>query len=206
MTALVLLVASYTQSASQAQPASASLDKTPPIRFARTESGNEATLLLHEKRSVINLSVRAPVGPGTAPLPITKRLELWRPPLEAAFQGRGRHPEYFLTVGEYPELAGRLAVASVCSRKWEPRTGQPREEDAAQMVRGLIAQDRLTAELERLFDSLGYRAVIHSADSVLVCRWRDLRREVHASCPLALDDDALVPCGASLVFRLTAKN
>lgn len=204
---LVLLIASCIHPTSQAQPSSATLDKTPPIRFARTEDGQEATLLLHEKRSVLNLSVRASAGAGTAALPMMKRLELWRPLLEAAFQAHGRKPQYLLTVGEDPELAGRLAVAAACSRKWDPRTGKPRGEEAGQMIRGLIAQDRMTAELERFFDSLGYRATVHSAESVVVCRWRDLKGGAQgASCPLTLDGDALLPCGASLVFRLTAKN
>lgn len=203
---LVLLAASCIQSPSRAQPPSAALDKTPPIRFARTEGGHDATLLLHEKRAVLNLSVRALADAGAA-LPMAQRLELWRPLLEAAFQAHGRKPQYLLTLGEDPELAGRLAVAAACSRKWDARTGKPRGEEAGQMVRGLIAQDRMTAELERFFDSLGYRATVHSAESVVLCRWRDLKGGAQtAPCPLTLDGDALVPCGASLVFRLTAKN
>ena len=206
LTFLVLLV-SCAQAASQAQPPSASLDKTPPNRFARTEDGHEATLLVHEKRPVLNISVRASPASGPAPLPMARRLELARPLLEGAFQAQGRRPEYLLTIGEYPELAGRLAVAAACSRKWDARTGKPRGENVGQILHDLIAQDHLTPELEAFFDGLGYRASVHSAESVLLCRWRDLRGQAQAaSCPLALDDDALVPCGASLVFRLTANN
>jgi len=185
--------------------ASTSLDKT-AVRLVRTENGYEAILLFHEKRGILNLRITQKPEAGHALLPMAKRAELWKPLLEQVFQQYGRRKDYLLTVGVYPELGGRIAAAAACSGKWNPKTGRPNNGNAATALKDLLSDQSLYRELHTLFDGIGYRVSASSAESVMLCRWKRVKPStVDPACHPSMPPQSFVPCGASIVFRLDAK-
>jgi hypothetical protein len=137
---------------------------------------------------------------------MARRVELWRPLIEQVFAERGRLPGYTLSVGEYPELAPRLAATAAASGDWDTSTGEVREGDAASVLQSLLADGSAFPELGRLFDPLGYGLRLHSAESVMVCRLGDIDFSGPGAPPRPdLPPDARVPCGALLVFRITER-
>lgn len=177
------------------------LQKHAQTQLTRTEGDYEATLLLIEKRGIINLRVSSRRDADTTKLPITRRLELFRPLLEQALRERGRRTGYLLTVGEYPELNMRLGDAAACSEKWNSTTGTARSGDPGTAAKDLLAEARAYRELEPLFESLGYRIAVESVESVVLCRGNEIQPQ---SCR-KIQPNSKLPCGASILFRLTAK-
>jgi len=213
--AVILLLAAATPSFSamlllipMGQPAgqaSTSLDKT-AVRLVRTENGYEAILLFHEKRGILNLRITQKPEAGHALLPMAKRAELWKPLLEQVFQQYGRRKDYLLTVGVYPELGGRIAAAAACSGKWNPKTGRPNNGNAATALRDLLSDHSLYRELHTFFDAMGYQVSASSAEAVMLCRWKRVKPDtLDPACHPSMRPQSFVPCGASIVFRLDAK-
>jgi hypothetical protein len=162
--------------------------------------------MLRDKRGVLNLRLTAEGNQPTAGILMAKRLELWKPLLEQAFREHGQQKEYLLTVGEYPDLSARAAVAAVCSKAWNLKTGMPKVGDAGAAFKDLLVENRLYQELEPFFDSFGYGVSLSSAEAVMTCPWKEIRSEpVGNGCRPNAEPDSMVPCGASLVFRLAAK-
>jgi hypothetical protein len=145
---------------------------------------------------------------------MARRIELWRPLFAQAIREQGRKGDYLAGVAEYPELNARLAMAAAASKQWNPKTGQPRSGQANGFIKDLLTQDRLFPELEGFFRSFGYHVSVHTVESVVLCRWREVvtgtdrlpepERGSRAE-RLQLSDDALVPCGGSILFSLTHK-
>ncbi|HKX00741.1 MAG TPA: hypothetical protein VJN43_23570 [Bryobacteraceae bacterium] len=181
------------------------LDKT-AIHLFRTEDGHKATLIFHEKTGVLNLGIVPNPATRHALLSMTKRIELWKPLVEELFEKYGRRKDYRLTVGLYPELGGRIAAAAACSGKWNPKTGQSLEGAAGAALKDLFTNHALYRELDAFFDTLGYRVSLDSAEAVMRCRWNRVKPEpVDPTCHPNVRPLSWVPCGASLVFRLDAK-
>lgn len=181
------------------------LDKT-AIHLSRTEDGHKVTLVFHEKSGVLNLGVVPNPATRHALLTMPQRIELWKPLVEELFEKYGRRKDYRLTVGLYPELGGRIAAAAACSGKWNPKTGQPLEGAAGAALKDLFTNHALYRELDTFFDALGYRVSLDSAEAVMRCRWNRVKPEpVDPACHPNMRPLSWVPCGASLVFRLDAK-
>jgi hypothetical protein len=176
------------------------LDKTTPVRLMQAEEGYDAILLVHPHRDLLNLQI---VTKGTAEVPpASQRTESWKSLLEQAFREQGRKPTYLLTVGQYPELAPRLAVAAAASDNCNLKTGKPRSGEADAVIKDLIAHGRFFPELDALFEPFGYRVSVESVEAVMLCRWSEIQPHDVQQHP-NIRPDSLVPCGASLVFRLT---
>lgn len=190
---------------SAAQNVAGSLNKS-EVRLVRSQDGYDAVLTLHLASRTLSLRLEPTQKTSARPLPMTKRLELWRPLIDQLFRERPGVKSYLLTVGEYPELGKRIAVAAACSGNWNPRTGQPRAGSAAKGMRTLLDDHNLYRELDSFFDALGYRTSIESAEGVMLCPWKQFADdEIHLPCQAKLRSESLVPCGASLVFRLVNK-
>jgi len=188
-----------------AEPASKPLNKA-AVRLARTEEGSQAILLFHEKRGILSLRIIPKPETRHALLPMARRVELWKPLLEEAFQKYGRRKDYTLTVGVYPELGGRIAAAAACSGKWNPKTGQPLEGNAATALKDLLNAQSLYRELHEFFDGMGYRVSVDSTEGVMLCRWKRVKPDtLDPACHPSMRPESFVPCGASIVFRLDAK-
>jgi hypothetical protein len=178
------------------------LQKATPMRLAQTEDGYDAILLIHPERDLLNLQI-VPKGIAGVP-PAGRRTALWKPLLEQAFRKQGWKRTYLLTVGEYPELAPRLAAAAAASKNWDLKTGKPRSGEVDAVIKNLLSGGNFFPELDELFNSLGYRLSVEAVEAVMLCRWSEIQRHNDGSQPLDIQSDSLVPCGASLVFRLTA--
>ena len=200
--ALLLLIACG--GAAAPETPTGTLAKTPPLQLTRTEAGHEATLLFQAAADLLSLQVR-PLGDDASPLPMTRRTALWAPLLDELFAQHGRRPTYLLAVGDYPELNARLAAAAACSDEWDVTRGRPRSGDAgSSVVRCLDGADAY-GELTQLFTPRGYRVSTHSAESVLTCAWKEVpRAAAEVECARDVSPDAIVPCGASILFRLTS--
>jgi hypothetical protein len=187
--------------------ASEILDKVPPFRIAHVESGYEVAAQLHEGRDVLNLQAVPRSGAGVAPMPMTKRVQLWRPLLEQLFRERGRKREYVLTVQGYVELNTRMAAAAATSQIWDADAGAPKSGGLGRAVLEILNTGPLYPELVTLFEPLGYQVAAVHADNILVGRRSDIAREI-APAPsdvATLTPNAKLPYGASIVFRLTVK-
>jgi hypothetical protein len=162
--------------------------------------------LLHDKRDLINLQFRSLATDATAP-PMSQRAQAWAPLVQQMLRERGRKSRYLLTVGEYPELGGRLGYAAACSGRWNSETGKPSVGDAGSAVRDLIVNGHLYPELEGLFGPVGYTISVDSAEAVMLCPWRQVPLEVQPKpCRPEMRPEFLVPCGASIVYRVTSKD
>lgn len=176
------------------------LDKTPPIRLTRVESPYRATLQLFGTRGIMSLAVTAE---GEAPpVSMAKRLEILKPLVEQAFREHGRLQEYTVTVGGYSELRTRLAVAAASSGKWKMTSGKPRTGHAGAFVKELLASKKLYPELDSFFDSFGYGVSVSSVEEVMLCRWDEIKPEVAEPFGPDMRPEFLLPCGASVVFRI----
>lgn len=183
------------------------LDKAPPFRIAHVESGYEVAAQLHEARDVINLEAVPQGGAGVAPMPMTKRVQLWRPLLEQLFRERGRKREYVLTVQGYVELNTRMAAAAATSRIWDADAGAPKSGSLGHAILEILNTGPLYPELVTLFEPLGYQVAAVHADKILLGRWSDIARDVAPAMSdvATLTPAAELPYGASIVFRLTVK-
>jgi hypothetical protein len=183
--------------------AAAQLPKQPPIEWRQTQDGHEARLLLYEQRGMVRLGF-APAPQGDRAVPMAKRATLWKPLLEQMFRERGHRSEYLLAVGQYPELEARIAIAAADSGRWDPGSGRVRTGDAAAFVKELLTEKALWPEIASLFESLGYRLAVHSVESVVLCKGSEIQCGPPACrASPALPPDSTVPCGASVLFRLT---
>jgi hypothetical protein len=136
------------------------------------------------------------------PLSMTRRLEILKPLVEQAFREHGRLPAYTVTVGAYPELKARLAVAAASSGKWSLASGKPKTGNAGAFVKELLASEKLYPELESFFDSFGYGVSISSVEEVMLCHWKEIKSEATSPRQPDIRAESLLPCGASLVFRI----
>jgi hypothetical protein len=186
-----------------APASSASLDKPRLDHYTRSDDGHDAMLVVNEAGRMLSLTL-TPRHHERGLRPMDKRLETWRPLLEQLFRERGRRPEYFLTVGEYPELRRRIAEAAVCSGKWDPVTGRPRIGDAGLAMKDLLIGERLYPELNVFFASLGYLVSVEYAGGVMICGWNELGGS-DARCDGHKQAGFVAPCGASIIFKLTRK-
>jgi len=187
------------------QHVAGSLNKS-VVRLARSENGYDAVLIFHLASRTLSLRVEPKAETRGTPLPMSGRLDLWRPLLGQLFQQRPGVDSYLLTVGEYPELAGRIAVAAACSGKWNPQTGQPHIGNASKALKALLDDPSLYRELDSFFDAMGYRTSIDSAEGIVLCPWKQFSENgAHLPCRAKLESESLMPCGASLVFRLVKK-
>lgn len=180
---------------------STALRKEDPIRLTRTENGYEAELQFRPERAVISLRLTPRTASDPTPLTMSRRIELWRPLLDQALRQFRRDGDYLLTVGEYPELSDRIAAAVACSGKWDGRNGRPVAGPANAMLKD-VASETMFGELTQLVGPFGYRVSLESAESVMLCPWRSFGDHVKAGCA-SFDPDARVPCGATLLFRMS---
>ena len=186
-----------------ATPRAGGLDKTPPIRLTRVEAPYQATLQLFGTRGIMSLAVTAE---GAVPPPsMAKRLEILKPLVEQAFQEHGRLQEYIVTVGGYPELRTRLAVAAAASGKWNMTSGKPRAGHAGAFVKDLLTSRKLYPELDSFFDPFGYGVSVSSVEEVMLCRRDEFKSEAAASFKTGMRPESLLPCGASIVFRIVKR-
>jgi len=205
--ALVLTASSSCgQSAPPITPApGGALAKPPVTRYIRSAGGYEARLVAGDHRNVLALTLASAAAPGLPPLPMTERLEMWRPLVEQLFRERGRQLEYLVTVGEYPELKRRIIDAAACSDEWDPSTGQPRGGRPDEAIKDLLTQAELYPEIGAFFTSLGYATSIDHAEGVMICRTDAIDRPA-VRCSGMTGVVAMAPCGASIVFKLTRRD
>lgn len=188
-----------------AQDVAGSLNKS-EVRLVRSQGGLDAIVTFHLASHTLSLRVEPKPETGAHPLPMTRRLELWRPLIDQLLREHPGAEIHLLTVGEYPELGARIAGAAACSGNWNPRTGKPRSGNAAKAIKALLDDHSVYQELDSFFDALGYRTSVESAESVVLCPGKQFAGdEIHLPCQAKLQSEALVPCGASLVFRLVNK-
>jgi len=188
-----------------AQDVGGSLNKS-EVHLVRSQDGYDAVLTLHLASHTLSLRVEPKPENSGPPLPMTRRLELWRPLIDQLLREHPGTEIHLLTVGEYPELGARIAGAAACSGNWNPRTGKPHSGNAAKAIKTLLNDHSLYRELDSFFDGLGYRTSIESAEGVVLCPGKQFAGdEVHFPCQAKLHSESLVPCGASLVFRLVNK-
>ena len=180
--------------------------KSTPVRVEKTEDGVEAAVSFHAKNKLLLLQSSASDS-SKHPLPMKQRVVRWEPLLRKLFAQQPKEPEYSVSVGEYAELNRRLANAAVASGEWNLQTGAPKNGDASAALKKLIEKNGLHRELLQLFETLGYDLAVGSAESVVLCRWKEIPKtaEEPAAPAVSVPPDALVPCGASLLFRATAK-
>lgn len=181
------------------QAAETPLRKEASVRLTRTAGDRTGELELRPGLSLISVRVTGGVAGGTA-LSFTSRAELWRPLLQQMFTEQGRRSTYLLTVGDYPELASRIAAAAACSGDWDLASGRPVAGDAGAALARLLRDPRLYPELTALMSNFQYTVTVDSAESVVICPWKSLGA-ASAGCARAIDADAQVPCGGSVVFR-----
>jgi hypothetical protein len=181
-------------------------EKPPMLRLSRMEGTREASLQFLDARDLLILRIQDSASSASAPpMLMADRLNAWKPLLEQLFQQQGRRKQYQLTIGEYPEMKGRMAYAAACSRDWDPRTGKPRAGDAGAAMRDMVNQQHLHREMESFFKDFGYRVSVRSAESVMICPWKEIPTGVSdAACSPRMQPTSQVPCGASIVFQLAA--
>ncbi len=189
--------------ASPGQPATPRPDST--TRLTRSDGPYKAEVVIQRSGELLGLSITA-ADASAAPLPMTKRLQLWRPLVEQALRDGGRRDEIRLTLGDYPELRPRVALAAACSGKWDPDTGKPTSGRVNTAFLALMADNSLYAELTQFASDLGYRASVASAEEPLLCSWESVQPVATDRCRPALDASASVPCEASIVFQLHRLN
>ncbi len=175
-----------------------------PARLVRTQGPYEAEVSVQQNGGA--LSLRISPADAAAALPMTQRLELWRPLVEQALRDSGRRGEVRLMLGDYPELGPRVALAAACSGKWDPVTGRPTSGRVNTALLALMADTSLFAELSQFAGSLGYRASVASADAPVLCTWESVQPVAADRCRPALEASASVPCGATVVFQLRRLN
>ena len=179
-------------------------EKRSPLQLTRSERGYEATLQYMEGSHLLTFTISPDKGPGE--LSIRDRISIWKPLAEQFFREHGRDKQYLVGVGRYPELNSRIAFAAACSDKWDTKLGKPKGgEPAAAYIKSLISEGNLAAEVESFFDSLGYKSTVDYVEGVMLCDWSRMRPDATASCHPDLDPKASLPCGASILFRATAK-
>jgi hypothetical protein len=98
-----------------------------------------------------------------------------------------------MTVGEYPELRSRVAAAAACSSELDTQAGRSR----------LFSNMALYPELVGLLREFRYDITADTVESIVMCSWSQVR-DSRAECGRNLAANAQVPCGASIVFRMTA--
>ena len=69
----------------------------------------------------------------------------------------------------------------------------------------MLADNKLTPEIEAFFASFGYTVDVDHVESVVVCPWSQFRSQADLRCGEAPKPAAQVPCSASILFRLTAR-
>lgn len=190
-------------------PATGSADSTvatglprgTPLTWTAESRDYRATALLHVDRALLNLRYETL---GTAPdtASMNARLERLRPLVAEVLRDHAL-PAFTLTVGTYPELATRLATAAACS-DWDPATGTPAAGSAGETVEGWLREPGAIRELAAFFTPFGYRTTVRSAEAVLLCPWRTVAPATLPDECTAPPPDGRMPCGASLLFDLTA--
>lgn len=193
------LLGACSQTPSGDQDASA-LRKEAPVRLTRSENGHVAEVALRSDGGALQLTVTSAAG--DRPLPMARRIEMWKPLLEETLN-RSPRRDYLLTVGQYPELSERIAGAAACSGRWNLETGAALSSPAGAAVAALMTSEHLYPEVSALTESLGYRASVSSVESVVLCAWKSVGGSAASACARAIDADAKVPCGASIVFRIS---
>ena len=164
------------------------LDKPLPAVWSDTANGVKAELQLHEARNTINFQTTPADARASAKAALLGSL------FGKMLAERGRQREYLLTVGHYPELNDRLAGAAVCAAN----SAQP----PGEAVRDLLNEKALFPELERAFAASGYAVRVKQAEGIMLCPWSSMKLATPQGCKAS--PDLQVPCGASLVFQLTA--
>ena len=187
-----------------AQPAKPP-QKVAPIRLAKATDGIEAVVLFNPKSRLLTLTLVPPDGTTKIALPMRERANRWKPLLAEFLAKRPPDEAYQLVVGDYPELAPRLAVAALRSGDWDSRAGRLRNGDTNEGIRKAIESERICLEVSQLFDALGYTAKVDSVENVILCRWKEIPDAQLPADVAAPDLNSLVPCGASLLFRVTKK-
>jgi len=181
-------------------------EKHAPIRLTRSERGYDATLQFVEARHLLIFSIAPERDSGGAELSIRDRIAIWKPLAEQFLREHGGAKEYLVAAGRYPELNSRIAFAAACSDAWDTKTGKPKAgEPAGTYIKHLITEGRLAREVQSFFESLGYELATDSVEGVTVCDWSRIRPDSNAQCHPNPGPKAAVPCGASILFRATAK-
>jgi len=202
LTLVLLLIACGSDVPASQKPAAA-LRKEDAVKLSRSADGYTGTLEWRAGTEMISLRVAPVAAADGPPLSMSRRIELWRPLLGQLFTEHGRRKTYLLTVGEYPELAPRMAAAAACSDKWDLKTGRPLASGNGAIV-DLLSDARLYRELGALMTELGYDVAVQSAEAVVLCSWEAVADRIEG-CSRTPPATAKVPCGASIVFRLTAR-
>jgi hypothetical protein len=182
-----------------------SLEKSRLIRYTRSEAGYEATLAVNDRTNMLIFSLTARGANAGGHPPMSRRLEIWKPLLDQLFHERGPQNEYLLTVGEYPELNRRMAAGAVCLEAWDSKTGRPRTGPVGPTLKTLLDRDDAYAELEAFFAPVGYRVTVDHVENVMICRWKGLGGP-DDRCQASSDAESLVPCGASMIFKLSRES
>jgi hypothetical protein len=203
VTGLVIVFVACGQAPADGQSASA-LPRESPVRFSDFANGHAVELLFRQQAGTLSFSLKS--SSSGEPLLMARRIELWRPLLQRFFGAHGRRADYLLTVGEYPELSSRIAAAAACSENWDLARGTPKTGDTAMVVKDLLSSSKLYTELEDWLRPMGYRLSIHSVESAMLCPWRSVGTDSSARCGRIVTSEAMVPCGASIVFRMTRDN
>jgi hypothetical protein len=129
-------------------------------------------------------------------------------PLQAKLLGRmvvdepGVRTLFWGGVAKWPEWSGRLAAAAATSAEWDTAGGRPTKgRPANTVVRDLLSQPGVLAELQSMLDGTGWRARVASVESVSV----GVARQVpafKASVPAAVAADQRVPFNCLLWLTL----
>jgi len=181
-------------------------EKPPMLRLSRIEGTREASLQFLDARELLILRIQDSAGASAPPMPMADRLDAWKPLLAQFFQEQGRRKQYQLTIGEYPEMKSRMAYAAACSRDWNPSNGKPRDGDGGAAIRDMVNQQHLHRELESFFKGFGYKVSVRSAESVMICPWKEIPAgAVDTTCSPRMQPTSQVPCGASIVFQLAVQ-
>jgi len=189
------------------QESGGSLKKEAPLRLTNVTEEYEARLLFLRERGIVHFQVVPKKTGQKTTLSMSKRTELWKSLLEQVLREYGHRETYLVTVGEYPELNYRIAYTAASSDNWNTKTGRPRVGSANNAIKQFLLQNNLTPELEAFFGAYEYKVSVQSAEAVMLCRGREINSASFSQVATRqLQPQSLLPCGASILFRLTANN
>lgn len=201
LTILMLLTACSPEVPSASQPA-APLKRDESVQLTRAVEGHTGTLEWRPGPGLIALRV-AGAPPSATQLDTAARVALWTPLVQQLLDTQGRRPTYLLAVGDYPEFGNRLAAGVACSGKWDLTAGRP-VASAPDIVRQTMDDPGVFREVSALGAKLGYSVAVHTAENVVLCQWSSVR-DAASGCRQPIAASARVPCGASVVFKLTSR-
>jgi hypothetical protein len=123
--------------------------------------------------------------------------------LNIYFTDHPHAPNYDFTFSAYPEFNARMAAIASCSKQWNLRTGQAKNNNTANWLRETLNQAQVFHELVPIFAKLGYQIEIASLESIILCHSKEIDWEnTPRSCQNALSAQDKLPCGALLSFKL----